>query len=190
MAQFIINAPTRVEMIEKRSRFIGIAFPCSSIDQFRQYYDEVKSEFPDARHIAYAYKIIDKDSIKSRMNDAGEPSRTAGRPIFGNIEKRYLINTLIFVVRYFGGIKLGASGLVRAYSNTAKMAINEAELIEYIPMENLEVTLSYTQERSACQLISKFRGEIHSQEYTDKLLFKISIPKAEKDKFLKELTSI
>ena len=135
----------QVEMVQKKSRFIGVLCPACGVDEAQTQKAKVAAEFPDAKHIAYAYRVMDEGQIKVRFFDAGEPSGTAGKPIFAHIEGKDLINCIIFVIRYFGGIKLGAGGLVRAYGETAKLALEAAssELVEYVEWSYFRVSLSY-----------------------------------------------
>ena len=114
---------------EKRSRFIAYAIPVLSTRDVKNEIDKLKKEFYDARHVCWAY-MLGADRLEFRSNDDGEPSGTAGKPILGQINSNELTNILVAVVRYFGGIKLGTSGLIVAYREAAADAIREAGIIE------------------------------------------------------------
>lgn len=112
-----------VEFIEKKSRFIGYRLSCQNVAEIEKALKELKGEHKKATHICYAYSL--KNPFLEKAVDDGEPGGTAGRPILSVIQKKGAVDVCVFVVRYFGGIKLGAGGLVRAYTKTASMALGE-----------------------------------------------------------------
>ena len=113
-----------IEIIEKKSKFYGFAYEVKSAEDVEKMLAQLKKEHKKCTHICYAYSIC-SDVVLAKAVDDGEPSGTAGRPIYNVIEKKNLKNVLVAVVRYFGGIKLGAGGLVRAYTKCASEAIKE-----------------------------------------------------------------
>jgi uncharacterized YigZ family protein len=115
----------------KKSRFIGVLMPCLNEPDVANDLRQLQHAHPNASHIVFAYRIKTGNGFISRFHDAGEPSGTAGKPIYQHLEGKELINVLLAVIRYFGGIKLGAGGLTRAYGNTAKRVIEIAELHPY-----------------------------------------------------------
>ena len=124
-----IKEQSKIEVNIKKSRFIGLSFKVSSQDDAKKILDGLKKEYLDATHICFAYKL----SNTAKMSDDGEPQGTAGKPIYEILNKRNLINTLVVVVRYFGGIKLGAGGLTRAYLDTAVKVLDvsgEEDIVE------------------------------------------------------------
>ena len=143
MTQYILTSPCTAELVEKNSRFIGWGFPCSTLKDFNSLHNKMKSEYQDASHVAYAYLIVEDGTQKIRFSDDGEPGGTAGKPILNHLQGKGLINAVIFVIRYFGGVKLGAGGLVRAYGGGAREALAVANIEEYIPVSQLEFTASY-----------------------------------------------
>ena len=180
----VLLSSFRIDLIEKHSRFIGIGFPCQSLDAFKRYKADLEKEFPDASHITFAYKFFENNQLQQRFSDAGEPSGTAGKPILMHIDGQNLINIVIFVVRYFGGIKLGAGGLVRAYGNTAKQLILEAPISDYVPLVILELTLPYAEQTRLDYLTRKHSGTILDRQYSDDLRVRVELPEAEKAGFL------
>ncbi len=127
---------------EKGSKFISIALPVKEENEVKSALEQLRKEYYDARHHCYAYTIgFDKSSW--RTNDDGEPSGTAGRPIHGQIQSHDLTNVLIVVVRYFGGIKLGVSGLINAYKTATADALSNAEIIERTVDEIYELRFNY-----------------------------------------------
>lgn len=114
---------------DKSSKFIGYAFPVNSEEEIKNHLENIKKEHFSARHWCYAWQL-GKENKRYRANDDGEPSGTAGLPIYGQIQSYDLTNILLIVVRYFGGIKLGVSGLINAYKTTAQMTLQEAKIEE------------------------------------------------------------
>lgn len=120
------NLKNQVEIIEKKSRFIGYLFNCENVEDVQNALLLLKNEHKKATHICYAYSL--KNPFLEKAVDDGEPGGTAGRPILSVIQKKGASNVCVFVVRYFGGIKLGAGGLVRAYTKTTSEAMKGIDL--------------------------------------------------------------
>ncbi len=173
---YCIKEKVRTEEVIKKSRFISIVIPCQSEPDIMSALHQLHQEFPDASHIVYAYRILTDKGFISRFSDAGEPSGTAGKPIFQHIEGKDLINVLIVVVRYFGGIKLGAGGLTRAYSNSAKKGLETSTMIPYIITVDLNIELDYKQMQSFEYQLKKLDGHIIEQHFSDIIQLKIRLP--------------
>lgn len=137
---------------EKMSRFLSFAIPVSSAAEAKEYIGMYANEYHDARHVCWAY-MIGADRKEFLSTDNGEPSGTAGKPILGQINSFNLTNIVIIVVRYFGGIKLGTSGLISAYREAAKLAIEAAEIIEGREMTTLTLTFPYLAMNDVMKLI-------------------------------------
>lgn len=127
---------------EKRSKFLAFAIPVVSHEEIKSYIDQFQKEYYDARHVCYAY-MLGHERKDFRANDNGEPSGTAGKPILGQINSNELTDILIVVIRYFGGIKLGTSGLITAYKAAAAEAIANADIIEKTVDEDITVSFEY-----------------------------------------------
>ena len=179
-----VKSPVKIEEIIKKSRFIGLIYPCLSEAEAVSYINSLRIEHPSANHIAFAYRIKTEKGTVCRFYDAGEPSGTAGKPIFRYIDGYDLINVLCVVVRYFGGIKLGAGGLTRAYGNTAKQAIVAAEIIEFIELATLQFTLDYNQLQPFEYTLKKFSGKIISQDFVEQVKLQVQLPESQADEFL------
>lgn len=160
----------------KKSRFIGIIYPCHSETQAIQALNQVYQQYPNASHIVFAYRILSPNGFITRFHDAGEPSGTAGKPVFLHLEGKNLINLICIVVRYFGGIKLGAGGLTRAYSNSAKKVIEASQLIEYIAYLEVNQHIEYKQLQWLEYQLVQLDGIITEQVFTDKIQLTIKIP--------------
>ena len=137
-----IKGPGESKLTVKMSRFLSFAFPVSSADEARAIVKDYQNKFHDARHVCWAY-MIGPDRKEWQLNDNGEPSGTAGKPILGKINSRELTNVLTLVVRYFGGIKLGTPGLIAAYREAAALALDEAGVKECHQMKRVRVEFTY-----------------------------------------------
>lgn len=173
-----IKSPAQFEESIKKSRFIGVILPCTTENMALQQLKQLYAAHPHANHIAFAYRIKTPQGLLCRFHDAGEPTGTAGKPIFQHLEGKQLINVLVVVIRYFGGVKLGAGGLTRAYGNTARQVIEMAEMIEYVEFVTLELNLDYKQITLLEYQLKKLAGEIIKQEFSDQVRVVISLPAA------------
>ena len=149
---------------EKGSRFISFAIPVLNETEVKRELELLRNKYHDARHHCYAY-VIGFDKNGSRANDDGEPSGTAGRPILGQIVSADLTNTLIVVIRYFGGIKLGVSGLIQAYRTAAKEAIGQANIISRIVSDIYELEFSYITMNDVMRIIKEESCTILSTQF-------------------------
>ncbi|MFA7075776.1 MAG: YigZ family protein [Candidatus Izemoplasmatales bacterium] len=131
---------TKIEFIEKKSRFIGLGYHINNVDEINMILDNLRQEYPNATHYTYAYIL---DDNQQKYSDDGEPNRTAGFPILEVIKNNNLNDCLLVIIRYFGGILLGAGGLIRAYSHTAALVINEACFTKKITTYYCQVTCDY-----------------------------------------------
>ena len=139
----------KYEITIKNSKFIGVIIPIESKDDVKDNLNKLKEEYKNATHYCYAFKLINNKGF----SDDGEPNKTAGIPILNAIEGEDLINILVIVIRYFGGIKLGPGGLIRAYSNTCKEVINKSTLVELIKGIEVSITFPYSNEKEINYLL-------------------------------------
>ncbi len=158
----------KTEVVIKRSRFIGQVFPAFSEEEALKYIESVKNEHSNATHNVYAYSV-GVGTFAERASDDGEPKGTAGYPILDVIKKRDLRNVVCIVTRYFGGTKLGAGGLVRAYSNTASMALDKAGLAVYKHHDFVTATIDYDQLGRTQREIETSGSVIHNISYAEKV---------------------
>jgi uncharacterized YigZ family protein len=149
---------------EKRSKFLAFAIPVESVEEVKAIVSEYQKEYYDARHVCYAY-MLGAERLDFRANDNGEPSGTAGKPILGQINSNELTNILVIVVRYFGGIKLGTSGLIVAYRQAAADAIAEAEVVEKTVDEDISFIFEYPFLNDVMRIVKEENPQIMSQGY-------------------------
>lgn len=150
-----IAAPAEGLYKEKGSKFLAFAIPVSTEAEVREHLDRIRKDYFDARHHCYAY-ILGADKMAFRFNDDGEPSGTAGKPIHGQLLSKDLTNTLVVVVRYFGGVLLGASGLFNAYKVAARDALDNATIVEKTVDLCYRVHFQYLQMNDVMKLIKQF----------------------------------
>jgi uncharacterized YigZ family protein len=150
---------------EKGSRFIAIALPLDSPDEAKELLEKIRKEYHDARHHCYAYKV-GRDRPEFRHNDDGEPSGTAGKPIYGQIESFGMTNILIVVVRYFGGIKLGTGGLIQAYRAAARDALENALPVTKTIMTRFSLHFSYIILNDVMRIVKEEELKILSQDFS------------------------
>lgn len=173
---YCVKSRQVIEDIIKKSRFIGVIVPCASETEVLHKLKQLHDEHPNASHIAYAYRIKTDHGLIYRFHDAGEPTGTAGKPIFQHIEGKALINLLVAVIRYFGGVKLGAGGLTRAYGNTAKQVIDAAETSAYVEWADIRLTLDYKQMQPFEYLLKKLDGRILKQDFAEQVRLSVRLP--------------
>jgi len=176
---FTISKPASVEYEIKKSVFIGAIMPCQSEREALQHLQQLAAQHSNANHLAFAWRIRQQDGfINERCHDAGEPSGTAGRPILAPLEGGKIINAVVGVVRYFGGVKLGTGGLARAYGTAAKLAIEAAELVPWIKMATFDMTIDYSQLQLLEYHLAKYQGQIINQDFSDQIKVTISLPES------------
>jgi uncharacterized YigZ family protein len=159
-----IAAPAEGIYTEKRSKFIAIALPVRTVDEVKALLEEYQKKYYDARHVCYAY-MLGPQRKDFRANDNGEPSGTAGKPILGQINSNELTDILIIVVRYFGGIKLGTSGLIVAYKAAAAEALTAAEVVEKTVDECIRFWFEYPFMNDVMRVVKEEGPEIVEQGY-------------------------
>lgn len=170
-----VAKPAKSLYVVKKSKFISTVEPVNSVLQAEEFINKIKKKYWDATHNVYAYNIGLDDNIQ-KCSDDGEPSGTAGKPVLDIIKSRDIKNVLVVVTRYFGGIKLGANGLIRAYSESAKIGLNNAQIIEKVKCNKYKVTVDY-------EILGKLEWELNQKkliikdiEYTDKVTLTIFVP--------------
>lgn len=159
-----IAAPSEGLYKEKGSKFLAFAYPVRTTDEVKTHLDELRKQYFDARHHCYAY-ILGPNKDAYRANDDGEPSGTGGRPIHGQLLSADLTDTLIVVVRYFGGILLGASGLANAYKTAARDAIDHAQIIEKTIDVRYRLSFEYALMNDVMRIIKDFDLKPENQHF-------------------------
>tara|TARA_R110002126_G_scaffold184902_4_gene333298 strand:- start:442 stop:1044 length:603 start_codon:yes stop_codon:yes gene_type:complete len=171
---------------ERKSKFYGYCFPVTNEDEVKEYIEGLKKEYPTANHVCYAWQM-GIENLSYRANDDGEPNNSAGMPIYGQLQSFDVTNTLVAVVRVFGGTKLGVGGLISAYKETAKLALENAAIIKKILQQQVSVSFEYSEMDIVMRLVKKHQLDIISQDLHLKCNVVLSIPKSEFKKTFKLL---
>lgn len=180
----IIKPSEEVLFKDKNSKFYGYAFPVLNEDDVKEYIETLKKKHHSARHWCYAYQI-GTDTIKYRANDDGEPSNSAGMPIYGQIQSFDVTNILIVVVRYFGGVKLGVGGLINAYRTSAQMALEASKIEELTINIDYLISFDYKNMNKVMRIIKEKNLKIVNQKMELDCQIQISVRKKEAESVFK-----
>lgn len=181
-----IKQNVEAEITEKKSKFIANLFYIENSSEAEKLIKEIKKKYFDARHNCIAYRILEDGKIIEKSSDDGEPSGTAGAPMLNILKKNNLVNVLIVVTRYFGGILLGTGGLVRAYSNSLLKAIENSTKINKCFGQQLEVILDYADFENFKYYCKNNKINIINLEYTENIVCKIELEEETKQKLMQD----
>ena len=160
----------------KKSEFIAYAYPVNSREQAMFHVEQLREKYADARHHCWAYIIGDPNNTTSAgFDDDGEPNGTAGRPILNVLQHKSIGNVIIIVVRYFGGIKLGAGGLTRAYAGSAQAAVDEMVLLPYVPMAQVQILAEFATEAQCRYVVENLGGSIDDVHYSKQVTLTVTL---------------
>lgn len=184
MAEKYFTIDKSVESIykEKGSKFLSFLYPVSSVDEVKEYLTQLKKKYYDATHHCYAY-IIGYHKETFRMNDDGEPSSTAGKPIYGQLQSNDLTNVLLVVVRYFGGTKLGVSGLIKAYKESSAECIALAQIVEKQVKNKYNIYFAYEDMNVVMNILKQNNAEQKKQVFDLNCQIEVLIDKRNTSKF-------
>ena len=174
---------------EKRSKFLAFAHHVQTVDEVKELLTGYRKKYYDARHVCYAY-MLGAERLEFRANDDGEPSSTAGKPILGQINSNELTDILIVVVRYYGGVNLGTSGLIVAYREAAADAINHASIKTRQVEEIVKYSFAYPQMNDVMRIVKDMNPRIISQTYDNTCEIVLSIRKSEAEQLRNRLKSL
>jgi uncharacterized YigZ family protein len=186
---FTIEETYKGFLKEKASKFYAIAVPVTSEDEVKEALESIRKEFYDARHHCYAYKLGQRGETY-RANDDGEPSNSAGQPILGQIDAFDLTNCLVVVVRYFGGTKLGVGGLIQAYKESAKDALEQAEIIEKTIDNNFEVFFGYNEMNLVMRILKSLPVTNVKQNFLETCTITFSIREKEAQTTIEKFSNL
>ena len=174
---------------EKRSKFLAFAHPVRTVDEIKELLAGYRKKYYDARHVCYAY-MLGAERTEFRANDDGEPSSTAGKPILGQINSNELTDILIVVVRYYGGVNLGTSGLIVAYREAAADALAHATIETRQVEEVVKYSFAYPQMNNVMRIVKDMNPRIISQTYDNTCEIVLSIRKSEADQLRSRLAKL
>ncbi|WP_207492862.1 IMPACT family protein [Aridibaculum aurantiacum] len=184
-----IEKPSYAEFKDRGSSFLAYAFPIQSADDFKKHLQQLKKEHPKAVHHCFGYRL-GLDANNFRVSDDGEPSGSAGKPILGQIDSKQLTNTLVVVVRYFGGTLLGVPGLINAYKTASALALQLTPIIQKQVLVDYSLQFDYTRLNDVMMIVKQFGCEVKGQEQQLFCSLTIGIPKARLQEVLFKLKEL
>lgn len=174
---------------EKRSKFLAFAHHIESVDEAKELVIAYRKQYYDARHCCYAY-MLGPEQNAFRANDDGEPSSTAGKPILGQIISHELTDVIVFVIRYFGGVKLGTSGLINAYRTAANEALSNASVVVKQVEETIDFDFTYPMMNDVMRVVKEMQPRIIDQKFDNTCSIKLSIRKSEAEQLRMRLSKL
>ena len=174
---------------EKRSKFLAFAHHMESVDEAKELVIAYRKQYYDARHCCYAY-MLGPEQNAFRANDDGEPSSTAGKPILGQIISHELTDVIVFVIRYFGGVKLGTSGLINAYRTAANEALSNASIVVKQVEETIDFDFTYPMMNDVMRVVKEMQPRIIDQKFDNTCSIKLSIRKSEAEQLRMRLNKL
>ncbi|MBR3518891.1 MAG: YigZ family protein [Paludibacteraceae bacterium] len=174
---------------EKGSKFLAFAIPVSDVEEVKEILKDKRKEYHDARHVCFAYVMGEKGE-ETRANDDGEPSGTAGKPMLGTLVSKGVTNVLLVVVRYFGGTKLGTSGLINAYREACLDALEQNEVVEKIVESRCDIQFEYPFLNDVMRIVKEENATIISQNFDNDCTMRISIRKRDEEKLRSRLSKV
>lgn len=185
-----IESPVENTLLkEKGSKFIGFAFPVNNEEELKTALEKIRSEHPKATHHCYAFRI-GMNGENYRANDDGEPSGSAGLPIYNQLLANEITNALVISVRYYGGTKLGVSGLVKAYKESAKITLEEARIITRELETTVEIQFNFNQQNLIFTLLSKYEAKILQFDAQEKCMVTASLKLSQKESISEKLSEM
>lgn len=174
---------------EKRSKFLAFAHHIESVDEAKEFVITYRKQYYDARHCCYAYMLGPEQKV-FRANDDGEPSSTAGKPILGQIISHELTDVIVFVIRYFGGVKLGTSGLINAYRTAANEALSNASVVVKLVEETIDFDFTYPMMNDVMRVVKEMQPRVIDQKFDNTCSIKLSIRKSEAEQLRMRLNKL
>ena len=184
-----IKKAVRIEFEERKSKFIGYAKPISTKEEAEDFISMIREMHPDATHNCTVYRVIDNGQEYFKADDDGEPSGTAGKPMGEILIYMEVNNVVVVATRYFGGIKLGAGGLVRNYAKTAKLAVLEGEIVEFIERVECLLDFSYEKINEVETLLINGNEELLNKDFNERVTYRVKVSDETLEK-LKDLKDI
>jgi uncharacterized YigZ family protein len=187
---YTLNSSNSVTYKAKRSEFIGFSKSIKNVQDINSFVKTLKSKHPASRHICWAYRLCSNDEIIENSTDTGEPSGSAGLPILNTIKHHNIVNCGIFVVRFFGGVKLGKQGLINAYKTTTELVIAKSVLYKWVPKSQYQISASLQYFGKIANMVQQNDGKIIGDMTLEKLNLLIELPVDKYDDFKTEFDEI
>ena len=187
MLEFTLSSISEGKYNEKGSTFSAIAIPVSSAAAIKNKLSELKEQFPDASHICYGYRIKERGRLDEFATDAGEPKGSSGLPILNVLKRNRIVDAVIFVVRYFGGSKLGIPGLINAYGAAAEGTIENAKVKKWVQLERISFIYNYDLQNKVDSILQKFKVNIIKSDFGESIQVELEIEIEKNEELSKEL---
>jgi len=190
MEEFTLSSKSEVKYHEKGSIFSALAIPVSDVVEVKTNLHQLKEKFPDANHICYGYRIKERGRLDEFSTDAGEPKGSSGLPILNVLKRNQIVDAVIFVVRYFGGSKLGIAGLINAYGAAAKETIENAKVKKWVQSERISCIYNYDLHNKVDSILQKFKVNIIKSVFGESIQVELEIDVEKNEEFQKELKEV
>ena len=190
MEEFTLSSKSKGKYSEKGSIFSALAIPISAVAEVKTNLQQLKEQFPDASHICYGYRVKENDRLDEFATDAGEPKGSSGIPILNVLKRKQLVNVVIFVIRYFGGSKLGIPGLINAYGSAAERAIEKGSIQIWIQLERISFNYSYDLQNKVDSVMQKFKVKIIKSDFGESIQVKLEVDVGKAEALAQELSEI
>ena len=190
MEEVTLSSKSEGRYNEKGSTFSALAIPVSDVAEVKTNLHQLKEQFPDASHICYGYRVKENDRLDEFATDAGEPKGSSGIPILNVLKRKHLVNVVIFVIRYFGGSKLGIPGLINAYGTAAENAINAGKLKTWVLYQQIFICYNYDLQKKVDSLLQQFTVNIIKIEFGESIKTNMEVEVEKTDALAQELNEI
>ena len=190
MLEFTLSSISEGKYNEKGSIFSAIAIPVSSAAAIKNKLSELKEQFPDASHICYGYRIKERGRLDEFATDAGEPKGSSGLPILNVLKRNQIVDAVIFVVRYFGGSKLGIQGLINAYGTAAEKTIENAKVKKWIQLKRISFVYNYNLQNKGDSVLQKFKVKIINTNFGASIQVNLEVEVEKTEVLAQELSEI
>ncbi len=187
MEEFTLSSKSEGKYHEKGSIFSALAIPVSAIAEVKANLQQLKEQFPDASHICYGYRIKERGRLDEFSTDAGEPKGSSGLPILNVLKRNQIVDAVIFVVRYFGGSKLGIPGLINAYGAAAEGTIENAKVKKWVQLERISFIYNYDLQNKVDSILQKFKVNIIKSDFGESIQVELEIDVEKNEELKKEL---
>jgi len=190
MEEVTLSSKSEGKYNEKGSTFSALAIPLSDVAEVKTNLHQLKKQFPDASHICYGYRVKENDRLDEFATDAGEPKGSSGIPILNVLKRKHLVNVVIFVIRYFGGSKLGIPGLINAYGTAAENAINAGKLKTWVLYQQIFIFYNYDLQNKVDSVLQKFKVKIINTNFGASIQVELEIEVEKNEELRKELKDV
>ncbi len=187
MEEFTLSSKSEGKYHEKGSIFSALAIPVSDVVEVKTNLHQLKEQFPDASHICYGYRIKERGRLDEFATDAGEPKGSSGLPILNVLKRNQIVDAVIFVVRYFGGSKLGIPGLINAYGTAAEETIENAKVKKWAQLERISFIYNYDLHNKVDSILQKFKVNIIKSDFGESIQVELEIDVEKNEELSKEL---